>query len=347
MSPTVYRQPFKPKPMISPPNETKQESTLFVPGQTQGVVSIYFEPNFDINSLNPQVGDIFRFYIPNKYFLYSYQPLSDRKVYGFTHYSPNSDIAVMSAHFGCLFQKHTRKPRPKSDINTVRNAFEISGCTESEYHKREDVISFPQDSLVKGVLVTICIDQPLEHYISFNRNGIRSREFSSPTTFSMRISHFYLVTIFDEMPQCVSPESFVRGRYIIPKILSVESYGVTLSYDANFLQSFVSRMNIAQGLFNTYRIVLNNNKHKRELCLVTNTILKISDIDFPKYKYVDLWKRNDIPGEDIIQFDLNQLKFLDKGLRVGNEHFELVSSIVLINIMKIVKRGKKDQVSDN
>ena len=102
-------------------------------------------------------------------------------------------------------------------------------------------------------------------YISFNRNGICTREFSLPTTFSMHISHFYLVIIVEEIPIPFSSESLVRGSYIVPKKISTKSYDDTLSYDANFFQS--SQMNIGQRLLYTYRIVFANMKHRRGLSL--------------------------------------------------------------------------------
>lgn len=306
-------------------------------------IAIEYKPDFNIADLHPEVGDIFTFYIQKNYFLNKYKPISDGKAYGSTYYSPNSDIAAIASHFGILFQYHKRKNAPMNGINVIKNTFEVSLSSENEHTKKANVFNIPNYVDIKGVVLSICIDRPLEKYPQVKRTWFKSRESTDKYGYSLRISNFYFISPMEEIPKLVNYEDYVRERYKLPKFLNDDKAKISIEYSPDFFKSLISRLNIAQGIFNVYRIILSSKTEKMELSLYSRTSMKLSKFEQENFSEDDISKRKDIPCTEFIKFEHNEIKFKSNGILIRDSTFLEIVSISL-HIIRSKKKTKKDQL---
>ncbi|OHS98514.1 hypothetical protein TRFO_35044 [Tritrichomonas foetus] len=308
-----------------------------------GITAIEYTPDFKISDLDPQPGDIFRFYVDEKYTNYSHPPLGGRVIYGAPYYAPESDISAISSHVGCLFQYHKRKSTSHRRLNTIRNALEISLCGEAEYHRRAQIIQFPLEAHPKGVLLTICIDYAPPSFPQCNRNGLRSRDLHDARPFSMRVSHFWLVSEFDEPIIFKRPQEYMRQKYLLPTLKEVDSnHTILIEFNTLFISQFLTRLNLINGLFSVYRFFFTAKNKKYELTGNTKCFLTVLEVTVES-STPEIAKRRDVQGETITTCELSEFQILPDGFIINDYKFEGISEITLIQIVA-VKSGKKDKL---
>jgi hypothetical protein len=79
--------------------------------------AIEYTQYFDIFALNPKLGDVFRFFVAQPYISFSYSAIEQRQCYGSIHYSPQSDIATITFHSGCLFVNQYESDVPTPSLH--------------------------------------------------------------------------------------------------------------------------------------------------------------------------------------------------------------------------------------
>lgn len=305
------------------------------------VTALEYTPNFSLLDYNPQPGEIFRIFIDQKYTNYSHTPISQRTLYGGPYYAPESDISAISSHFGCLFQYHKRKSTSHRRLNTVRNAFELSLCGEAEYQRRVHVIQFPIETQLKGVLLTICIDYSPPFFPQCKKNGLRSRDIKEARNYSIRISHFWHVSDFDEPIIFKKGNDYIRQRYTMPIISQNEfidsarreSFAL-IEYNATFFNQVLTRLNVINGLFQVYRIFIETSNKKIEITGDQACNLVIRDAPSEDINSTEIAKRKDQPGNEIVSCELCEVQVLPDGIIAGNMKFLNLGNIFLIPIIK-------------
>lgn len=311
------------------------------------MTAIEYTPSFDLKSLNPQPGDIIRFYINEKYSNYSHPPISHRMIYGSTYYAPDSDISAISSHFGCLFQYHKRKSLSHKRLNTVRNALEIAVCGEAEYARRAVIVQMPVETRIKGVVVTICVDFPPAYFPQCKRNGFQSRELQESRPFSLRVAHFWLVSDFDEPIELVNPENYVKQQYQLPPIKSLDGLSdrfIVLEYNQSFLKQFFTRLNIVNGLFMVYRVVFESSQQRFELTGDPQCNLIVQQAPPHDMNPNEIVKRKDEPGEKICACELYDMQIMPHSITFKDKSFDHITSVTLYQIL-LIKSSKKDKLS--
>ncbi|KAK8890980.1 hypothetical protein M9Y10_028181 [Tritrichomonas musculus] len=318
---------------------------------TYNVTALEYTPNFNLSELKPQPGDIFRIFIDQKYTNYSHPPISGRVLYGGPYYAPESDISAISSHFGCLFQYHKRKSTSHRRLNTIRNALELSLCGEAEYGRRAQVIQFPIETQLKGVLLTICIDYSPPYFSQCKKNGLRSRDIREPRSYSIRVSHFWHVSEFDEPIIFENADNYVRHKYTMPIISendfidsSKKESFASIEFNSAFFSQFLTRLNIINGLFIVYRVFFNMPDKKIEMTGDQTCNIIIRDAPSEDISLTDIAKRKDQPGNDIVTCELSEVEILPDGLNINKMHFLNITTITLIPIITI-KASKKDKLS--
>lgn len=305
------------------------------------VTALEYTPSFDLSKYHPQPGEIFRIFVDQKYTNYSHHPISQRTLYGGPYYAPESDISAISSHFGCLFQYHKRKSTSHRRLNTVRNAFELSLCGEAEYHRRAQCIQFPIETHLKGVLLTICIDFSPPFFPQCKKNGLRSRELREQRNYSIRISHFWHVSDFDEPIIFKEGNDYVRGKYVMPTIAQnvfldsakKESFAL-IEYNALFLNQILTRLNIVNGLFQVYRIFIETSNKKIEISGDQTCNLVIRKAPPDDINSTEIARLKDQPGNEIVSCELCEIQILPDGIIADNMKFLNPGNISLIPIIK-------------
>ena len=305
--------------------------------------AIEYTPDLRIASLDPRPGDIFHFFVDEKYTNFSHPPLAQRMVFGSPYYAPDSDISAISSHFGCLFQYHKRKSSSYRRLNTVRNALELCLCGEAEYHRRAQIYQFPLEARPRGVFLTICVDYAPPSFSQCNRNGIRSRDLHEKRPYSLRVAHFWLVSDFDGPIEFKSPAEFVRHKYVLPPLKEVTpNHEVFLDFDPLFLNQFLTRLNIMNGLFSVYRVffeIQNQKKIEVTTDIPCNLILyEVSEEATPS----ELAKKRDQRGKELKRCELSEVQILPNYLLFEKYLIENIKNIILIHIVspKIMKKDK-------
>lgn len=218
--------------------------------------AVEYHPDFNIHAFGPTHGDVIHVFIPEKYISYQYKPISEHHCFGSGYYAPCSDIAAMAVHHGCLFVMPRLKNAAHRRFCSVENAFEIISQPDSAYAKLAKIVDFPLDLRVRGVLVTIYIDDPPPVFVSSVHNGYRSNETKEKFQFSMRILSFNVITMYDPYPYVVSEKEYVKDKVVLPlfKIFSGSEVGIDYNPDM-FLQIF-SRFNVSKGLLQSFCLIL-------------------------------------------------------------------------------------------
>ena len=312
------------------------------------MTAIEYSPFFNVADLNPSIGMTYRIFVDQRFISFMHPPVMDKKLYGFIHYSPESDLAAVIMHTGCLFTDPKSKETTHRQFQTVTNFFETMCCSEAEYHKRAVIYQIKNDVRIKGILVTILICPSPPFYQAANRNGIRSHE-SSASSFSFRISDFRILSKFDKMPKIVSIEEY-RSKIIIQPSFHISFTGeVGIKYTKEIFNQFISPETIANGLFEVYRIFFDSNGQRYELKPEDNYLFTITRLIDPVS--IDIIKRKASSGIDveiiIEKIELNDIIVSDTFLQFKGIRIQNVDTLSLMNIPGKMSRSPSLRLSDD
>ena len=301
-------------------------------GVFSGVTAIQYKATFKWEDLQPEIGNIFRFFIDQNYFRPSHKPIQERQLYGSTYNAPTSDLVCMAMHFGCLHFQSKRKATTRRRLLTTKNALEICLCGEAEYHKRATTMPVAQEIDLKGVVVTVCVERSPNHFPQVNRNGIRSRDTQVSFKYSLRISNYYLLTEFDEMPQLVEPQDYVRQNFMPIQLVAQENGESMIPFSRAIWAQIITRLNIANGMFTIFRIFLVLGDGKAELMFVEGTKMRVvaASENLPAN---ELAKKKLPLGATIAEGHFHQFVPKENGLQVGDVEIAPVLGIIMIQLI--------------
>lgn len=290
-----------------------------------------------METLKPQIGNIFQFFIPNALFTpYSPQNMNKQQqnqlpLWGSTHYTPQSDLTAIAAHTGALFIHQKSKSAIRRRFCTIKNFYEVQNCSEADYSKTAQITEIPLDLVVKGVILQILIDNSPASYPSITRNGIKSQEFNQPAQYSLRVSNFFVVTMYDDMPNLVSPEDFIRKQAVVPSYKFSITGEVGIVYKPHMFLQIFSRFNVVNGFFNSNRLFFDIGRVRYEIKLKTGT--KFQLIKFDDTPTLNALKRRSDTAEfgDIVHddIDLSEFSVTSRAIIIRKESFEPVDTILI------------------
>ena len=289
--------------------------------------ALEYNPNFNFNQFNPNFGNIFRIFLPQQYF----NSKPEKQVFGLNHYSPTSDLVVMAMHSGALFIHPKSKSLTRRRFCTLKNFFEVQNCSESEYNKNSEVIDIPLDLTIQGVLLNILIDSPPSKYLSVTRNGIKSLEPTESTSYSLRISNFFVISMYDDKPLIVEPQKYIRSNAAVPtfKFSTYDELGINYSID--IFRQIISRFNIINGFFNSNRVIFDCKNIRYEL-------FYDNDINFKLLKFNNNYsiydqKIDNLNNTELIldKINLSDIYAENNGIKIKNNLFNPIDILLIIN----------------
>lgn len=313
----------------------------------QKLNAIEYTPNFVLYDLQPNIGQLFHFYVPQRFISLTHQPVIDRVIYGSPHYSPESDIATVVMHSGCLFLDPKIKSTSNRHFYTVCNINLCMCCSDNEFHKRAIIKPIPLDVHIDGVLVTIAIDASPMQYTAVLRNGIRTRE-SGPTDFSIKVTNFHIITAYDEKPNIVPPNEFIRGLMYVPTFEFSFTGEIGMQYTPQLFSQIFSLPNLVNGLFRAYRAFFDSSGSRYEIVASQNyyysKIVKLID---PVSVEILNRKKSSVPEVEVIveSFDLNSVKCTEHSIVIGTVEFKPVETILLVTIAGKMSRSPSIRLS--
>lgn len=305
--------------------EISKETLNYEDSQFQ---AIEYDPDFNIATLKPEIGNIFQFFIPQHYLINV-----KSKIFGATHYSPESDLAAIAVHTGALFVHPKSKSALRRRFCTLKNFFEVQNCNESEYSKLAQTIDIPLDLTVKGVVLQILIDNSPQTFSSVQRNGLKSSEQNHPESYSLRVSNYFVISMYDDMPQIVPPEKYIRMSAAVPTFKFSFTREVGIVYKPNMFLQIFSRFNIVNGFFRANRLYFDDCKQNRYeiICLEGTTFMVVKYENSPT---LNILKRKTNPtecGEIIIpSAEFSDFQVTSKGIIINKQEFSPLDVILIV-----------------
>jgi hypothetical protein len=310
------------------------------PSIPSGVTAIEYSSPFDFQSLDPRVGNIFRIFIDHKFFSPIHPGIAERSFYGSAYYAPGSDIVAVAFHLGCVYFSLKRNA-PRRRLLTIKNAIEISLCGEGEHHKRALSIPIPPELELRGVVLTVCIDYSPRTFPSVSRNGLRSREMPRSCPYSIRVSHFFLVTIFDEMPTFVAPGDFVRGSFQPFQLRAAEGGELSIPFSKVAFYQIFTRLNIANGMFLVFRIFFILQEGLVEVAFVEGTKMRI--VPVPEGQSVSDALKKKVGQSEIASGEIHKFEPSETGLVVDGMAIDPILGIVMAQVVGAGRQRAKDR----
>ena len=306
------------------------EQKITFPVQVNHNTALLYKPGFDLSIFRPNVGDVFRIFIPERFFLLTNSAIVDRTICGTTFYTPDSDIVNIALHSGCMF------PHPKSTGYsrrwcTISNFYEAI-CNEDKYAKIAEIMEIPPSVQVQGLLVDILIDNTLRSYQSSNRNGLKSKTHTGIMDYSMRVASFKILTKFDKLPRIVSEFEYTRQYAKIPIFKFAFNREIGVEFSPDLFLSIFSISNIQNDLFTIYKLFFDVGSNRYEIHynedtnLFSLTLLQ-SPIDIKDYKV----RRSKKPTETVIEQDLSFFDIVatPKGLKINGSRYEPIDTLLV------------------
>ena len=318
-----------------------EKSTISVDSHTNS--SLEYKPGFDLEPLHPSIGDIFRIFIPERFFLLSNSTIVDRLITGTTFYTPDSDMASIAVHCGCIF------PHPKSSglsrrWCTVTNFYEAL-CNEDKYAKIADILEIPTSVQVQGLLLDILIDNTLRSYQGSLRNGLKSKSYQGPTEYSMRVANYKIVTKFERIPRMASLNEYVRLHAKIPVFKFAFNREVGIEYSPDLFMSIFSAANIENYLFTTYKIFFDVDETRYEIHYDEDEdVFSLTELENPVEIREYRARKSKKPKERVIEEKINYFDIvaLPKGLKIKGVKYEPVDTLFIsMFIGKILSSNNK------
>ncbi|EAY16595.1 hypothetical protein TVAG_434320 [Trichomonas vaginalis G3] len=307
-----------------------------------------YTPTFDLSQFKPQVGDIFRFYISERFFLNSNTNITSRNISGTTFYTPNSDIVDIAIHCGCLFA-HPKSSGLTRRWCTVLNFFEAL-CNEDKYQKVAEVIELSNYAQVKGLLLDILIDNTLPSYYSSTRNGLKSKSFNSLTDYSIRVINYKILTKFDRIPRIAEPSKYVRSRIKMPVFKFAFNREIGVNYSIEVFSSLFNPETINNDFFTIYRLFFDINQNRYEIRYSDEDgNFWLTQLENP-IDVKELKTRKSKKTKEKILFD--RLTFFDivptpTGINVKGTLFEPISTILVPMFYGKILIGPKAKISQD
>ncbi|OHT07346.1 hypothetical protein TRFO_24534 [Tritrichomonas foetus] len=333
--------------MISHP-KGKSRSIKKETKQLHELTALEYSPSFFLTSLNPSIGMTFRIWVDQHFISFMYTPVVDRKLYGFIHYSSESDLAAVCMHTGCLFADIKTKESSHRQFLTVTNLHEAMCCSETEYHKRALFYYIPNDVRICGVLVTILICPSPPFYQAANRNGIRSRE-SSATDFSFRICNSRIFTNYDKLPKIVDIKDYRYDIITHPTFHLSFTGEIGIKYSKIIFDQFISRETFTNGLFEVYRIFVDSKGTRYEIRMNDDGFLSLVKIIEP-VSIEQLKRKNGSTNEvENIEgiFDIDEIITGDDYIRFKNSLISDVDTFILMNLPGKMSRSPSLRLNED
>ena len=309
-----------------------------------------YVPYFDMRSLRPVPGETVHVYVPERFISFAHPPIADRNLYGWVHYSPDSDIAAMIFHSGILFVDQRSKDSRHRQFCVAKNVFEAMSCSETEYPRRVNIENVPQDLRIQGVLVLLLFCNSPTFFPASNRNGLRSRE-ADKDAFSMRIANFRIISSFDEKPIIVKPEQAVKQRVFMPQFMKSFTNELAFKFSGGLFAQIVSLSNIVNGLFEVYRLFFDCEGKRYEIKLLEEPDIIFTVVQLIDPLSLDTLKRKPSAGA---QSSVAVAKCQWNSLRVGTDCLDFdgfifapVSSISMISLTGKLSRSPSLRFVDN
>lgn len=242
---------------------------------------IKYQSKFNINALDPHLGDIFSIFVPISYFLKDSKPISEMDVYGSKWYSSSSDIVAMIVHSHLIFQTPNTYHFAQSYFSTITNFEEIMILPDSQFNEKARFLNIPLDLKIKGIIVEIFIDYPLKLYPSVDLNSIISKEKKGEGDYSFRIIHYGIVSAYDNMPNCVNPNEYVRTKAYTTKFVETEDGIILMSFNSNFFNQTISYFSNNSKAFGSFVIFFYDNIDKFQVSFnkSNHDFLTVSKVD--------------------------------------------------------------------
>jgi hypothetical protein len=263
-----------------------------------GFEAVEYVPFVRAADFNPVCGQTLNVFVDIRFIANSHSPIADRKIYGYAHYSPETDIAAMVVHSGVLFVDPKYKDSQHRQFCTTKNVLEAMCCSTSEYPKRVEPTSIPIDLTVLGVVIALLFTNSPASFTSINKNGLRSRD-GERNVFSMRISQFRILTPFDEMPKLVPPTEIVSISWLRARYRASLTDDVGLHFNREFFLQIFSLHNIANRLMAVYRLFFDVGPTRYELILADEEVLAFSLIALNEPVPLMSLKRRIRPSSDV------------------------------------------------
>jgi hypothetical protein len=190
-------------------------------------------------------------------------------------------------------------------------------------------------------MLTIAIDYSPKTFPQVSRNGLRSREMPRLCPYSMRISHFWLVTVFDEKPRLVPPIEFIRGTFQPFQLRTSESGEVSVPFSKVAFYQLFTRLNIANGMFAVFRIFFILHEGFAEVAFIEGTKMKI--VMVPEGVLVNEAMKRRPSQFEIASGEIHRFEASDTGLIVAGVAIEPIHGIILT---QIVGAGRSQRLKD-
>lgn len=295
------------------------------------VDSINYDDQFNFNSLDPEVGQIFQIYVSHRYISFHYPPIEENCVYGSTFYAPQSDLAAIIFHSGCLFIHAKLKTMPLVRFSTIKNFYETMIVPDSEYSKVAVVLDLPTDLQIQGVNLRIYIDQSPALFPSTIHNNYESKEIDHIEKYSIRIVDYSIITMYDEPPHLVSIDEYQRQSAIIPIFKSTFTEEIGIEFSPQIFIQIMSRFNLVRNMFDYFFFLFDVCNDRYEILHTGGTKFSILRVihqinsDTVRIPNVDENHSLVINSADITEFGVKQNLLMIKGIV-----FSPISALLLI-----------------
>ena len=225
---------------------------------------LLYSIGLDLRKFDPIIGNIFRIFIPERFFLRNSSPILNRNIIGSIFYDPSSDLVAIAAHCGCLFSNPKKMGILHRRWCTVRNFYESLCFNDNEYLSKAEIYEIPENIIIQGVDIFFFIDYPTKSLNSSTRNGIKSRSSIEIIPYTIRILKFQILTEFDNLPNFINIEQYIRKTLLLPKFKIGITNEIGLEYNINIFKQIFSQFNIINGFFSIYKFFFyfNNNRYE-------------------------------------------------------------------------------------
>ncbi|OHT07423.1 hypothetical protein TRFO_24380 [Tritrichomonas foetus] len=296
------------------------------------VDTIEYHEGFSIQSLHPQIGEIIQIFVSHLYISFQYPPVRDNKVFGSIYYTPNSDIAAIALHSGCLFI-HSKLKQSTNPVrySTVKNIYEVMAVSENDYAKTAQIIDIPSDLLIQGVTLRLYIDQSPLFFPSTTHNGYKSQENAQVEQFSMRIIDFNIVTMYDDPPHLVALDQYRRQTAEVPVYRVSLTGELGIQYSQVMFTQIFSRFNLARNTFKFFRFFFDCKNDRYEIIHEDGTSFSV--VKLIERLTVEVIRAPNVPDECAIIVegaDMAEFGATRNGIVVRDMKFSPVTVLLLI-----------------
>ena len=329
--------------MISPPQKRRKSEISKIEKISNEPEVLEYTDGFCLQEMEPSNGDIFTFFIHESYFDFQHPGISDRNIYGNVHYTIGSDLVAVAMHTGVLFIDPKYKESSHKIFCSTSNIFETMCCSDVEYKKRAITYVIPNDVRIKGIVISILICGSPSVFISTNRNGVRSRE-CTKEDLSFRISNFYILSEFDEMPRIVKKNEYVRDCAVTPSCQLSFTNEIGFKFTKYTFSQFFNVINVINGFFNAYRLFFDvkDERYEIELCYdVCGFCFNVIKIITPNSLEILRRKQSKIVEKEIIveNTELFNIKVGDDYLNFDGKTFKPVGNFLILCLSSKISRS--------